>query len=197
MAVSIVSIANMAEDIAQLVTAATVQVRGRGPGGGSGVIWREDGLIVTNAHVARHDQATVVFSDGREFEAEVVARDEERDLALLKVTAHDLPALPVRSSRTLRVGELVIAAGNPMGLVGAVTVGIVHIVAKKASNNQGWVQADVTLAPGNSGGPLVDSQGQVIGINSMVHDELALAIPSDDVTQFVERVVRRAESLVA
>src|SRR3954466_15093808 len=102
-------------EMAAQLRRATVQVRGRGPGGGSGVIWRTDGLIITNAHVARGPQATVELADGRKFPATVTARDERRDLAALTVAATDLPAAVIGDSDALRVGELVLAVGNPLG----------------------------------------------------------------------------------
>src|SRR5439155_21323335 len=99
--------------VAERLRHATVQVRGRGPGGGSGVIWRHDGLIITNAHVAHGPRATVELWDGRILEATVTARDPQRDLAALAVEAADLPAAAVADSGALRVGELVLAVGNP------------------------------------------------------------------------------------
>ncbi len=185
----------LAEEIqatAERLRRSTVQVRGRGPGGGSGVIWSPDGLIVTNAHVARGDTATVELSDGRVFEATVTAKDARRDLAALKVDAADLPAAPIGDSDALRVGELVLAVGNPLGLVGALTTGIVHAVGAtenvpgpRGDGRQEWVQADVRLAPGNSGGPLADARGRVIGINSMIAGGLGLAVPSNAVRNFL------------
>jgi len=170
----------------------TVQVRGVGPGGGAGVIWRADGLIITNAHVVRGDEATVELWDGRVLSAKVIAKDTEEDLAALQVAATDLPAAPIGDSSTLRVGEFVLAVGNPFGRVGAVTSGIIHTVAHQDSRRGDWVQADITLAPGNSGGPLTNAAGQVIGINSMIAGGLGLAIPSKTVERFLQRQQRRA-----
>jgi serine protease Do len=166
----------------------TVQVGGRGPGGGSGVIWQPDGVIITNAHVARGPRATVGLADGRMLEAEVIARDPQVDLARLAVAATDLPAAVVGDSNALRVGELVFAVGNPLGIRGALTAGIVHAVgpAEMAASPR-WVQADIRLAPGNSGGPLADAQGRIIGVNSLIAGGLALAVPS----RLVERFLRR------
>jgi len=172
--------------VAARLRRSTVQVRGRGPGGGSGVIWRPDGLIITNAHVARGPRATVELWDGRVLAATVTARDPQRDLAALAVDASDLPAAPVADSGALRVGELVLAVGNPFGVVGALTIGIVHAIGPAGEGGrQRWVQADVRLAPGNSGGPLADARGRVIGINSMIAGGLALAVPSNAVERFL------------
>lgn len=178
--------------MAEQLRRSTVQVRGRGPGGGSGVIWQPDGVIITNAHVVRGPQAFVELADGRTFAATVTARDERRDLAALKVDATDLPAGIIGDSDALRVGALVLAVGNPLGLTGALTTGVVHAAATADSpRGYGWVQADVRLAPGNSGGPLADATGRVIGINSMIAGGLALAIPSNAVARFLRGTAAR------
>lgn len=174
------------EDVAERLCRSTVQVRGRGPGGGSGVIWRADGLIITNAHVAHGPRATVQLSDGRVLPATVTVRDPQRDLAALTVEAASLPAAPIGDSRALRVGQLVLAVGNPLGVTGAVTAGIIHAIDfADAAGSREWIQADVQLAPGNSGGPLADARGDVIGINSMLVEGLALAVPSHMVERFL------------
>src|SRR6266545_1916032 len=100
-------------------------VRGSGGGSGSGTVWRSDGLVITNNHVATGETADVVFADGSTRAARVVARDPSVDLAALRVEAGDLHALPAGDSAALRVGQLVIAVGNPFGEVGAVTAGII------------------------------------------------------------------------
>jgi serine protease Do len=176
--------------VAERVRRSTVQVEGAGRGGGSGVIWRSDGLIVTNAHVAQRTVGRIRFSDGRVVQANVAARDPKLDLALLVADARDLPAAPVADSDKLRAGQLVLAVGSPYGHAGAVAVGVVH-----ASAERRWVQADVKLAPGNSGGPLADADGRVIGINTMVANGVALAVPSNMVERFVERGGRPARRL--
>jgi serine protease Do len=173
-------------ETAELLQRSTVQVRSGRWGGGSGVIWRPDGLIVTNAHVVRGPRASVELWDGRQLDGEVLAADPRRDLAALRVQANDLPAAPIGDSDVLRVGQLVVAVGNPLGLTGALTVGIVHAIAPTRRDRQTWVQADVRLAPGNSGGPLADVQGRVLGINSMIAGGLGLAVPSNAVTTFLQ-----------
>lgn len=174
------------ETIAECLRESTVQVHSRQWGGGSGVIWRSTGVIITNAHVARGPSATVELWDGRGFDAAVTARDLPRDLALLRVEASDLPEAPLRTSGALRVGELVFALGNPLGVVGALTVGIIHAFSPaEGAYGRGWIQADISVARGNSGGPLADAQGRVIGLNSMVAGGLTLAIPSDAVEHFL------------
>jgi len=170
------------EALAERLRASTVAVRlGRG-GAGSGVIWASDGAIVTNAHVASRPRAEVVLSDGRRFEARVERRDPQRDLALLRIDATGLTAAPVRDPGELRVGEVLVAVGHPLGIPNAVSMGIAHAAVGDGARR--FVQADLRLAPGNSGGPLADAQGRVVGINSMVAGALALAVPSDDVQRF-------------
>jgi serine protease Do len=165
----------------------TVQVRSSHSGGGSGVIWHSDGLIITNAHVARDERVTVELSDGRVIDAVRTSVDPRRDLALLRIEASDLPAVTVGDSDALRVGELVLAVGNPQGVVGALTTGIIHEVGPTdAQNRQRWVMADVRVAPGNSGGPLANARGQVIGINTMIAGGLAFAVPSNEVERFLK-----------
>jgi serine protease Do len=175
---------------AERVRQFTVQVEGRGRGGGSGVIWSADGAIVTNAHVVRRSGAKVTLADGRRLSATLAAHDPQLDLALLDTGARDLPAATIADSDSLRVGELVLAVGSPYGQPGTVTVGIVH-----AGETRRWIQSDVRLAPGNSGGPLADAQGRVIGINTMVVSRLALAIPSNIVARFVARRGKPARRL--
>ena len=175
--------------VAARLRRSTVVVRGRGRGAGSGVIWPGRGLIVTNAHVAQGPRSSVGLSDGRSLDAVVTARDPYRDLAALAVDAQDLPAADVADSDRLRVGDLVLAVGNPLGMIGALATGIIHTTGAAGARNgpggQRWIQADVRLAPGNSGGPLADARGRVIGINTMVAGGLALAIPSNAVTEFL------------
>jgi len=120
------------------------------------------------------------------------ARDPGRDLARLAIKAGGLVAAPIGDSDALRVGELVVAVGNPLGLVGAVSTGIIHSLPKVNLTEPGaWLQADIRLAPGNSGGPLADVFGHVVGINSMVAGGLALAVPSNQVQDFVEGAMER------
>jgi serine protease Do len=170
----------------------TVELRSMGRAGGSGVIWRSDGLIVTSAHVvgsarlARHG-LQVVLADKRRLPAAILEWDRRLDLALLRVEARGLPAAQVGDSNGLRPGELVLAVGHPFGLRGAVVAGVVHAASARGPAGLRWVQADIRLAPGNSGGPLADAAGQVVGINAMIVGGLALAVPSQAVQTFVIR----------
>jgi serine protease Do len=173
-------------EIAEKLRRSTVLVLPGERGNGSGVIWSANGVIVTNAHVARGSRIRVQLWDGRELTATVVSRDTRRDLAELRVEAANLPAATAADSSLVRPGEIAIAIGNPLGFVGALTTGIVHAVGQlRRIGSEPWVQADVRLAPGNSGGPLADARGRVIGINTMVAGRLALAVPSNAVSSFL------------
>lgn len=173
-------------EIAEQLRRSTVLIHAGGRGSGSGVIWSSDGLLVTNAHVVRSARPTVQLWDGREFEAAIQSRDPLRDLAQLRIDATNLPAAGVADSSLVRPGELAIAVGNPLGFVGALATGVIHGVGPlRGLGQHTWVQAEVRLAPGNSGGPLADARGRVIGINTMVADRLALAIPSNAVRDFL------------
>lgn len=177
-------------DLAQQLRPSVVSVRLPGHGGGAGVIWDAAGLIVTNAHVARDERVEVVLDGGRALPATLAARDPAHDLAALRVAASGLPAAPVGDSAALRVGELVFAMGHPLGEPHAVAVGIVTTVEGSVQVGgerlPNAVHADLALYPGNSGGPLADARGCVIGINSMVvPPRLALAVPSATVTRFL------------
>ena len=170
--------------VAEWLRRITVRVNGSNGTQGSGIIWSAEGLIVTNAHVANTETQKVEFFDGRRMQGWVVACDRRRDLAALAVSATNLGAASVRSARTLRAGEMVIAMGNPWDGVRAVSTGIVH----HAVGHGSLLAADVRLAPGNSGGPLADAEGNVVGVNSMVIGGFGYAITSDAVEKFLARV---------
>jgi serine protease Do len=175
-----------APEVAERLRRSSVQI-GDGRGGGSGIIWESDAtksVIITNAHVVRGRRAFVTLGDGRTAEAPVNNLDHRRDLAALTIDVGNLPAATVGDSDALRVGELVFAMGNPLGLVGALSAGIVH------ANGKQWIGADLRLAPGNSGGMLADAEGRVVGVNSMIASGLALAIPSNAVKRFLARGAR-------
>jgi serine protease Do len=165
-----------------------VQVRSNGRGLGAGVIWPGDGLVMTNHHVVaggRRSNVRVALSDGRTLDAEVVKTGQNLDLALLGLNGDhgDPPAAPVGDSDALRVGELVYAIGHPWGRVGAVSAGIVGGVGELRGPERGsstrYVRSDVALAPGNSGGPLLNARGEVVAINAMIFGNMALSIPSN------------------
>ncbi len=174
-------------ELGESLRRSTVQVRDGARSGGSGVIWNSDGLIVTNAHVVRGRNLKLELWDGRTFDAELRSRDARRDLASVTIHAKHLPAAQSGDSGRLRAGEIVIAVGNPLGFTGALSTGVVHATGPLAGlGRRTWVQANIRLAPGNSGGPLADAMGRVIGINTMiVSGGLALAVPVNTVEQFL------------
>ncbi len=164
--------------------------RSRGPvfdGQGSGMIIREDGYILTNGHVVEGaDRIRVRFSDGREFPAEVRGVDEQSDVAVIRVEARDLPAIRFADSDKVKVGEFAIAIGAPLELDYSVTFG--HVSAKGRSvipdpaMDQDFIQTDANINPGNSGGPLVNIDGEVMGINTLIRGlrtGIGFAIPSN------------------
>jgi len=171
-----------------------VQVGIQGRGGGTGVIWSPDGRIITNAHVVANEQAKihVHLTDGRTLEAKVLHRDPRLDLAMLKVNGDNLKALPIGDSSRLRIGEWVFAIGHPWGQRWALTAGIVSSLSSvKVADDltTRYIKSDVGLAPGNSGGPLLDAEGKVVGINAMIFGgDLSVAIPSDIVSIWLARL---------
>ncbi len=202
---------------------AQVQVGQRGIG--SAIIWEAgapdasgeaEATVITNAHVVaagRSERMTLKLSDGREIEGRVVALDAERDLAALRARARDLAPATIGDSSALRVGEFVMAVGNPFGVEGAVTAGVVaaHAPAdpdldlEPAEHERGpmrprnrmarlpLVQADIRLYPGNSGGPLLDARGRVIGVNTMVGGGMGFAVPSNTVARFLQESGRSGQ----
>ena len=151
----------------------------RGPerrqGAGSGFIIRKDGLIITNNHVVENaQQISVTLSDKQEYKAKLVGRDPKTDLAIIKIDAKsDLPAAPLGNSATLRVGEWVMAVGNPFGLSNTVTAGIVSAKGRAigAGPYDDYIQTDAPINPGNSGGPLFNAAGEVVGINTAIFSQ--------------------------
>jgi serine protease Do len=162
----------------------TVEVTSAGNVVGAGVVCAPE-WIVTNAHVVRHPRVVVRLVDGRRAEGLVVAGDRKADLAVLRVPGLGLPAAMFAESDTLRVGSLIIALGHPFGMRGVLTTGIVHAVGPITPGGRPWIQADLRLAPGNSGGPLADARGHLLGLNAMIVGSLALAIPVNEVRRFV------------
>jgi len=187
-------------EVAEKLRRSTVRILSgshREQGSGSGVIWSADGTVITNAHVVG-DRAQVELWDGLTVPAAVAERDERRDLAKLKTNVANLPAAQWRDSATLRPGELVVAVGNPLGFVGALSTGVVHASGPvRGLGARAWVQAAIRLAPGNSGGPLADAEGRVVGINTMVvGGGLALAVPSNAVADFLRDGARPALGVI-
>lgn len=185
------------DDVALALRGVTVSVQGaptraqawRGRGGsgggqGAGIVWSPDGTIVTNAHVAVGESATITLGDGRTSDARIVARDERRDLALLRLDAERLSGPPLRAAvigepANLRAGDVVLALGHPLGVEHALAMGVVH--AAPDARRSPYIVADIRLAPGNSGGPLADARGRIVGVNSMIVGGLGVAVSVDAV----------------
>lgn len=168
-----------------------VQVQRGGHGGGAGVIWRSDGAVLTNYHVvAGAGSVGVQLQDGRSFPARVLNQNPALDLALLKIEADDLPAALVDDSSKLRIGELVFAVGHPWGQKNVVTAGIVSGLGQVPIPGSGrtaqYLRSDVHVAPGNSGGPMLNAGGSVVGITAMIFGgDMAVAIPSHVAAEWV------------
>lgn len=180
-------------DMVEKVRPSVVQVQNRGRGIGAGIIWRSSGAILTNFHVVaggRGQGPEIALSDGRRFDAKIVNYNEALDLALLQVEADDLPAAPVADASKLRVGELLFAVGHPWGQKYFVTAGIVSAVGSVPVPHTGreaqYIRSDVSLAPGNSGGPMLNAQGAVVGISAMIFGgDLGVGIPSHVAAEWV------------
>jgi serine protease Do len=177
-------------DLAERLRRVTVQVRAGARGAGAGVVWLRHGLVVTNAHVATGPSLEVVLPDDRAVRALLIARDPERDLAALELPPGDSePALRV-DARSLRPGELVVAIGHPLGVAYAAALGLVHRPPTGGRGPSAWLQADIRLAPGNSGGPLADATGRVVGVNAMIVGGLGFAVPTHVVDGFLNQIGR-------
>jgi len=182
--------------VGERVLPAVVQIRNGRAGAGAGIIWHSAGLIVTNAHVVSNRRVsqqalTVQLADGREFTPRLVAVDPEADLAVLQIDVHDLPAIELGSSQQLKPGQLVFAFGFPWGVAGGATSGVVIGVGAQVgdmvSTRNEWVAASLHLRPGHSGGPMVDANGRLIGINTLMNGpDVGAAVPVDVAKRFVQ-----------
>jgi serine protease Do len=164
-------------------------------GVGSGFIIESNGLILTNAHVV--EGATTIYvtlTDKREFKAKLLGLDKRTDVAVVKIEARDLPRLPMGDSSKVRVGEWVLAIGSPFGLENTVTAGIVSAKSRDTGDYLPFIQTDVAVNPGNSGGPLLNTAGQVIGVNSQIFSRsggymgISFAIPIDEAMRVAEQL---------
>jgi len=176
-----------------------VQVNNGQRGVGSGAIWQSDGLILTNAHVilGRRGQVSnalsITLRNGQEYPARLVAYDLQRDLAALHIDAQNLPAVEVGDSRRLSAGDLVLALGFPWGVKGGATSGVVigngDSLPELGDGKREWIAASLHLRPGHSGGPMVNSQGKIIGINTLMNGpEVGVAIPIHVAEEFLKEV---------
>lgn len=164
-------------------------------GEGSGFIYTQDGYILTNHHViAGASSILVTMADKREFQAKLIGSDEKTDVAVLKIEASGLPFLNAADSSQLKVGQWVIAAGSPFGLQNTITKGIISAINRDTGDYQAFIQTDAAVNKGNSGGPLVDIYGNVVGINSQILSSsgafagVALSIPINDAMQVANQL---------
>src|SRR5215207_8712366 len=182
--------------VAREITPTVVSVT-QAQGAGSGIIVSRDGVVLTNAHVVGESRTVDVgLADGRTLRGQVVGRDPTIDVAVVRVSAQNLPTAPLGDSDKLEVGQSAIAIGNPLGLERTVTSGVVSAVNRnpRGISLDGLIQTDAAISPGNSGGPLVDSRGRVIGINTAVlrapgSEGLGFAIPIGLATDVAEQVL--------
>lgn len=183
---------------AQNAGAREVQAR-RGGGLGSGMIYRKDGYILTNAHVVQGaDTVDVKLNDEREYKGKVVGRDERTDVAVVKIEGDNFPIVKFGDSSKVTVGDWAIAVGNPFGLEHTVTVGVISATAREVPLNQrspgDYLQTDASINPGNSGGPLCDIYGRVIGVNNAIFSEsggnigIGFAIPINTAVNIADRL---------
>lgn len=184
--------------VVDLVRRSLVKVSNGHRGAGAGVVWQPGGLILTNAHVVRHGSVSVTLPDGQKYPAKIVAYDEDRDLAALSIEAKNLAPLALGDSKGLQPGQLVLALGHPWGVAGAVSAGPVIDVGPApeiSRQDRIFIQAGLQLRPGHSGGPMVDVQGRLVGINTMITGpEVGLAVPVHVVKEFVKHRVEKVES---
>ncbi|HSE02102.1 MAG TPA: DegQ family serine endoprotease [Burkholderiales bacterium] len=171
-------------------------------GVGSGVIVSPDGLVLTNAHVvAEASEVTVKLTDKREFKAKIVGADPQTDIAVLRIDAKDLPVARLGDAKSVRVGEWVVAIGSPYGFENTVTAGIVSATARALPDGTyvPFIQTDVAVNPGNSGGPLFNLKGEVIGINAQIYSGtggyqgLSFAIPVDVAAKVMDQLVQHGK----
>jgi S1-C subfamily serine protease len=197
------AVISVVEAVGPAVVSIAVRHRGEGRGGsgaGSGVIFTPDGYVITNAHVVRGArEVEIEFTDGTQQRAHIVGADPATDLAVVRVNASgSLPYVAMGDSSALRVGQLVVAIGNPYGWKASVTAGVVSALGRTMRSQSGRliesiIQHTAPLNPGNSGGPLVDARGRLVGINTAIianAQGLSFAVPSETVTWVVPQLLR-------
>ena len=200
------TIANIAEEVSKVVVNIdTAKVPNPAPEGqdvtGSGIIVRPDGYILTNHHVVKNsEKINIILKDKRKFEGKLIAHDSYSDFAIIKIDAKGLPVAKLGSSKNLRPGDWVIAIGSPLGLEHTVTLGIISALSRHVGVTFGaaqgafkYIQTDAAINPGNSGGPLVNLNGEVIGINTFIigrnAQNLNFAIPADYAKDIADELI--------
>ena len=183
--------------LSKQVHASLVRVESGRWGAGAGTIWHSEGLILTNSHVARSRRLSIRLPDGRQSAARILARSRDLDLAALTVELSDLPAIKIGDSGTLQPGHWVMAFGHPWGVEGAATAGVVigqgAELPDRPAFGRDWLAVGLHYRPGHSGGPLVDSSGRLVGINTiMVGPDVGLAVPVHEIKSFLKHSLQRA-----
>jgi len=154
----------------------------------TGIIWGRSGMVLTNAHCIHDGEDPLIVTRLGTRRGRLLAVDGDRDLAAISVPGLAGPSLRIRDANALETGELLFAYGHPRGVRDALSMGVLHAVARHRSGEPKFVVADLRLAPGNSGGPLVDAKGQLVGINHMIVNGLGVAIPATTAARFMDRV---------
>lgn len=192
---------NAAADAVEQVNQALVQIRSQEGDIGAGTVWHSDGLIVTNAHVVLARQGprrleVITPTDGAVYRAQILAADRRRDLAALAIPAQHLPTVRIGRSRELRPGQFLMALGHPWGVLDALTAGVVIGTGDRLpeqADGRDWIALDMKMRPGHSGGPLFNTAGELVGINTMIRGpEVSFAVPVDEVKAFLKETIGKA-----
>jgi serine protease Do len=179
------------EHIAQVIRDTMVRVESNGRRSGAGTVWHPEGLVLTNAHVASRHDLYILDAQGRRYPANVLAVDRDLDLAALSVQAANLSAIDLGSTAEMRAGDLVFAMGFPWGFPDGLTTGVLIGVESwphHGMEEREWLMASLHLRPGHSGGPMVNAEGRLIGINTIMRGpDVGVAIPVETVKLFLKR----------